>query len=380
MKILATGDHHFREGPRWRECLRIHAWIVEQVQAIEPDVFVSCGDVFDASSTPTERLEVARFFRAVAEVCPVLIVRGNHDKALELELLELLDARHSIRVESGAGVHMFEGIAIGAFAWPSRASIANALGAQSGEEIAQLGREALRRVFRGLGDQLRNEAGTGLPTVLVGHAHLTGARVMDHGQPLPFGEQIAVSVEDLELADADAVLLGHIHLAQSWGPESGPVIYTGSPFRNTFGESDPKSITLLETGEWGVANVYTRITTPAAPMILLEDVADLAQLDELTPEELASAEVRLRYTCDADERVATRAHVDRAVEGLGVARLKMEEQVRPSTTVRTPEVAVARTLRDQLLALWTSQGVDVEQRFESLCHKIATLEMDGGAS
>jgi len=287
MRVIATGDHHFVEGPRWKECLRIHDWIVDEVRRRQPDLFVSAGDVYDGPSTPIEREAVASFLLRVADVCPVLVVRGNHDRRHDLELLGRLAGAHPIVVEEGAGVHVLGGIAVGAFAWPSRGSILTALGARSSEEVGQLGREALRRVFRGIGDRLRLEEEGGRRTLLVGHAQVAGCKVSDHGQPLPFGEQIVVGLEDLAIADTDAVILGHIHLAQSWETANGPVIYTGSPFRNTFGESDPKSILLLEPKKSGALSRYTRIPTPAAPMVLLEGLDDLERLEELTLAERA---------------------------------------------------------------------------------------------
>ena len=379
--VLASGDHHYKRGDRWVECLRIHAWILDEVRHRRPALFVSTGDLYDGPSTPEERIALASFLVGVAEVCPVLVCRGNHDRPRDLELLGGLASRFPITVEEGAGGHLirtpepldrevgpddivtdFTPIAVGAFAWPSRPSIMRALGARSSEEVGALGREALRSVFRGLGDRLRLEAAEGRRTILVGHAHVVSATVQEDGQPLPFGEQIAVGLEDLELAGAEATLLGHIHLAQRWDRPAGPIAYCGSPFRNTFGEADAKSITSLRfLGSGGVE--LERIPTPAAPMVLIRSLEELeAKRGELTPD----AEVRLRYDVQPQDREAAAAAVAAATGGLDVSRLKIEERVQSTTVARAPEVAAARGTAAQLVELWKRGGdEDLAQGLES---------------
>lgn len=377
IEVIASGDHHFKRGDRWLECLRVHSWIAEEVHRRKPALFVSTGDVYDRASTPDERAAVASFLIHVAEVCPVLVVRGNHDRPRDLELLARLHSAFPIIVEEGASVHMIRGfdvLAVGAFAWPSRASIMAALGARSSEEVGQLGREALRRVFRGLGDRLRLDASDGARTLLVGHAHVTAAAVQENGQPLPFGESIAVGLEDLELAGAEAVALGHIHLAQEWDRPDGPIAYTGSPFRNTFGESEPKSILSIKYGATGGAYLE-RIPTPASPMILVDTPEGLEKILATDPDELAGAEVRIRYDVTPDDREASGAAMRAATDKLSpfVGRLKVEERVRPVTVARSPEIAAASGTLEQLRAYWRGDGV-APSRFAALTAKYAELE------
>jgi len=78
----------------------------------------------EVASTPDERAAAAAWLVAMAEVCPVLLVRGNHDRRRDCALLARLTSKHPIIVEEGASVHHIGGAAIAAMAWPDRANLA----------------------------------------------------------------------------------------------------------------------------------------------------------------------------------------------------------------------------------------------------------------
>ena len=59
MRLLASGDHHFREHSRFAEAIRVHSWMVDVARERKPDVFLSGGDVYESASTPLEREAVA---------------------------------------------------------------------------------------------------------------------------------------------------------------------------------------------------------------------------------------------------------------------------------------------------------------------------------
>lgn len=374
--ILATGDNHFVQGPRWGECLRIHRWIAELVHERRPDLFLLTGDSFERRPNAEERAAFADFLTAVAEVCPIIGVRGNHDFPLEVEFYSRLRTKHRVVMEEGAAVHLggpavlngrFDRratIAVAAFAWPSRAMLAATLGEQATPEmIAQSGRDAMRNVLMGLGLELSRYAG---PRILLGHAHVVGARVGERGQPLEVGSTIALGTEDLALAGADVNVLGHIHLPQMMHDADAPSVYCGSPFRHTFGESEEKSIVELrfersKRDPEGRPKLFAvdRIPTPCTEMALLE----FAYADGgLSPEpgtvdalararRSAGAEVRIRYEVRAAEREAARRKVAAlrdSLLGSGASLVKTDERVIADVRARVPEVSTARTLQEQL--------------------------------
>lgn len=368
--VLASGDHHFcHRGGHWDECLRLHSWIAEQVEQLEPALFLSAGDVYERASTPTERAAVADWLTRIADVCPVVIAKGNHDRAQDLELLGRLDTRHKVIVEERMGVHLVNGIAVAAMAWPSRSALAASLGGPaSAATIAGAGHEAVRQGLRGLGQALGEWAG---PKVLVGHAHVVGATVGAHGQPLEVGETIAVGTTDLALAGCDINVVGHIHKAQAWEHDGVSTVYTGSPFRNSYGEAEGKSVLAISFNDAGKCT-WMRIGTPATPMVLLEaDFADGKMLFttgstyEVTP----GARVRLRYSVLASQQEAGKAAAERlrvSIESRGAEAVKVEKKVRPVMAARAPEVAEKTTTWEQLQAFWASRGEEPAQPMRDL--------------
>ena len=63
------------------------------------DLFISTGDVFDlANSTTVERDAVSDWLIAMANVCDVLVVDGNHGSAADIEQLAFIFARERITI------------------------------------------------------------------------------------------------------------------------------------------------------------------------------------------------------------------------------------------------------------------------------------------
>lgn len=359
-KIIASADHHFdQHSTRWAECLRIHDWIAAQVEERQPDAFLSAGDIYERASTPHEREAVAAWLTQIAAVCPVVIVRGNHDRAEDVALLRRLSTVHPITVEERAAVHYVGDLAICAVAWPSRSMLRSVCsGAPTSEAVDDVAREMLRNVLRGMAGELMDHDG---PRILLMHAMVDGS-VTSTGQPL-VGCEFNCGLSDLALAQCHVAILGHIHKPQRWEHGGASYLYTGSPFRTAFGELEQKSVVMWEDGE------ITRLTTPAQPMVLLEATYQPGEPLEFDGgygrfQDLADAEVRARYEVASDQRDAARiAAQDARREMLhkGAASVKLEEVVIATTRTRTPEIAAAQTLPAKLAALWQSRGIEVDE-------------------
>lgn len=397
--IACVSDSHFDHASRFEECVRLHDWIAADLERRHPDLICHAGDVFERKSTPEERLAVARWLRRLADIAPVLIVRGNHDVLGDLPIFARLRGRHPVHVEEAASVHVLNGIAVAALAWPRKSEILARLPATSVEASEQTAAEALRAVLRGLGDQLAQHEG---PRLLLAHAMVRASRTST-GQPL-VGADFEVGLEDLALVRADAYLLGHIHLGQDWlithrlspsascdggtNADGAPVIYPGSPRRTAYGEIESKGYVFLGVdpsvcgcsmgaamGACAVCEnrgrvTWDRVETPATPMFLLEYewtdgmfCRNGAQLHEADLPPLESAEVRFRYRVASDQRDAARAaaaQVKAEWLALGAADVKVEEEVIAVNRARLPEVARMRTLADKLCALWRHRGNEPE--------------------
>jgi DNA repair exonuclease SbcCD nuclease subunit len=379
-KIFSMGDHHFDVSSRWDECLRVHRWISDLAEQEKPDLFISTGDIYERASTPAERMAVSDLLRALAEVCPVLIVKGNHDLHRDCALLGRLRTKHPVVVEEGAGVHVFGTVAVAAMAWPDRARIlARTHDDHAGEGPDALAQRLLRDAMRGLGQALSAHDG---PRVAAGHFMVDGS-VTSVGQPL-VGLPMNVGLADLALLRAQIVLMGHIHKPQHWDHDGVPMVYSGSPYRTTYGELEEKSIVEVMFDAHG-AMTWDRIATPCSRMYLTEDVWSNGSFT-MEPQlhmpgvSAAHAEIRFRYTVDPDQRDAARfeAHVWKArwLEQ-GALDVRVEEVVNTTTRARAPEVAQAMSLADKLHALWRARNdVPEDERAQRLINKASMLETE----
>lgn len=379
MKLIASGDHHWDEHERWDEALRVHGWMVNIIRDERPDVFLSGGDVYERASTPKERAAVADWLSAVAEVCPVVIAKGNHDRHLDCALLARLRTRHPVIVEERAGVHVVGGAAIATVAWPERVHLLAALGAVSGDAVDVVVNDALCNVLRGLGDQLEAHDG---PRILLGHFMCDGAETST-GQPL-LGQPVRVGLADLALARSHLVLMSHIHKAQRFDAGGAPALYMGSPFRTTFGQLERKSV-VVATFDGATLTELREVETPATPMVQLEYewtsdgmfCSGGAQLHEEQLPNLLGAEVRFRFGVDADRREAAKAAAAQLKAewlDMGAVNVKVEEEVRSVNRARAPEVSKAKTLEEKLSLLWQVRGFDPGPRREALLEKARGLK------
>lgn len=378
MKILAAGDLHFDEHSRFAECIRVHGNIVEMTRRESPDLFIIPGDIYERASTPKERDAVAEFVTALADVCPVVITQGNHDRHRELRIIAKLKTKHPVTVVEDARVVYAAGAAIAAMAWPDRASILAAAGLDGDPDA--LARDGLRAVIAGLGAELKQHDG---PRIAAGHFMVDGA-LTSTGQPL-LGQPINVGLSDLALFGASLGVMGHIHRAAEFDVEGNPFFYTGSPYRTDFGQLEPKTILLAEFEGLRLVRTAT-LDTGATPMVHLagewseEEKTIRVEWDE---EQVAGAEVRLCYRVPRDQRLAARGIAQeyrRALLECGALEVKNEEDLFVVKRSKALSVARSRSIAEKLPHHWTSIGFDPGARREALLVKAARLEELAGAN
>jgi exonuclease SbcD len=377
MRVLASGDLHIdADGPRAAECARILEWINDQIETLKPDAYLCTGDVYHASSTPEDRLLAAEHFTRAAEVCPVFIARGNHDKLSDLEILGRLSSEFPIVVEEAAGIHYAGGGSIAIMAWPNRASLSAMLGRPIGSEgLDDAARVAMREVLTGFAYSWRDDSD---PKILLGHFMCDGS-VTSTGQPL-IGAELSVGTADLDLAGADVVIMGHIHKPQEFDAGTQcPKYYCGSPYRTAFGEVEEKSVLLVEFGASGRS--ITRIPTPCTQMILCDLTWDGRELSHPCDGWGGQGcEVRLRYSVPIDCREKAR----RQAEGWraemlrkGASSVKLDERVETTSRARdgAAEVAQAVSLQEKLDGYWLMRGdVPPNERRAALMQKLNELQ------
>lgn len=393
MLVAHVADDHFDEAPggRFEECIEVHRWMAGDMRDRGVELVLNAGDIYERASTPNERLAASDYVRRVGDFAMQVMVRGNHDRFRELQLLERLKTRMTVWVvENAELVHARGGVCVAAVAWPRRAGILKlaadrGLGHEGAEQIAG---DALRAVLRGLGQEMA--AFPDRPKILLMHAMVRGSKT-SAGQPL-VGQDMEVGLDDLRLAGADYYALGHIHKHQSWGssildgkqdhwrdPMMGcDIVYAGSPRRTAFGEVEPKGYIVYDTE----AKTWELVPTPCAPMLLYEnDWTDVGMMAREPLDDVEGAEVRVRYHVAADQQIPAADWAEElktTMLAAGAKLVKLDPVVKSTVKAKTPQVAKAKTIKAKLEAYWDSQredGPDPDRR-ERLLEKLETLEAE----
>ena len=370
-QVAFIADSHFDRSHRFDECVRVHDWIASDMAERGVELCLHGGDLYDKLSQPEERTAVGSWLHRIAHRCPVLIVRGANDAVGDLRVLQYLGTPYPVLVEERSSVQTFRlgtlDLQVAAVAWPRAAEI---LGDESTGPLDRRG-AAVSKLRAILGELSTRMIGSPGVRALLMHAMVREA-VAGVGQPM-VGCDVEVSVQDLLAVDAHAIFLGHIHKAQHWGL-GRPVLYAGSPRRFAFGEQEEKGYAVAEFNDDGLIG-WHRVATPCARM---HDVEWSGPVD-LAPEQLAGSEVRLRCTYTADDRQATMEAVSRLAEQLRLAgaAVIVDETLEPDLRARAPEVALASTTADKLIAFWeaksTTPAADVQAR---LLEKVAVLQKE----
>jgi DNA repair exonuclease SbcCD nuclease subunit len=379
--IVYLGDLHIEQGPRWEEVVRIHNWVADYLENVKPTMVVIGGDIYDGQSTPDDREFVSDWVLRLAAVCPVLVIRGNHDRLHDLLVIAKLKGKHPIVVEEGATVHRIAGCKIAAMAWPNTAT----LKASGLDE-----RTALQNVLRGLGAEMAEDDGA-IPIAAAGHWLISGA-VASTGQPL-LGLPVTVGLEELALLNVPIVLASHIHKHQVWSWGDVVVLYAGSPYRCNYGESERKYI-IHTTWEDGVTT-WQAVETPARAMLLLEgeyvgpmvvlpgdriEEHGLVLHKDYQCSEITGAEIRVRFHVESDQREAASVEAQKLRDdllALGAYSVKLEERVIAKTRARTPGISTTSTTAQQLETLWESRHEEIAgPRKARLLEKVAAIDTE----
>ncbi|MDR1335552.1 MAG: exonuclease SbcCD subunit D C-terminal domain-containing protein [Tannerella sp.] len=259
MKLLHTADWHlgqtFYGYDRRAEHACFLSWLQERIRALQADVLLIAGDVFDSPNPPADAQKMFyQFLRTATSEHPplqIVIIAGNHDSAARLEAPDpLLEEMHvHIRgtvtrtpdgeidcarlliplMENGrtaawciAAPYLRQGD------YPPADSYAGGVG------------EMYRALYRAIPDKT-------LPVVALGHLQATGSEISEHDR----SERTLIG--GLECISPDSFLpeiaytaLGHLHRAQRVSGRDN-VRYAGAPLPVSFAEREYRQgVTLVE--------------------------------------------------------------------------------------------------------------------------------------
>ena len=255
MRLLHTSDWHVGKKIRGRSRAGEHRDVLTEIAAIaagrKVDVTLVAGDLFDVSSpSPEDEAIVYRALLDLAEICPVLVVAGNHDNPGRLEAVKpLLDlgritvvARPAQPGDGGVTVLDALGLKVALLPFVSQRGIVKAeqIMDLDADQHAQSYEARLRRIIDTLTE------GMDLDTVNVVTGHLTVYGAAPGGgerEAHIFGYAIPPQAFPGSLS---YVALGHLHRQQRIAA-SAPVWYSGSPLQLDFGETgDEKGVLVVD--------------------------------------------------------------------------------------------------------------------------------------
>jgi len=320
MKILHFADIH-AQGPTLEEVKKCCCFLLEQARKENPDLIIFAGDAFESAEVRLDSAP-AKFmfwlFSELACVAPIVAITGtpSHD-GRAAEVFEHIRAAFPIHVTADAPEQLLlmdgEFLAlsgrvpdeptdrpdaiISAFPAPSKKWFQSPETIQGSEKaIAQ----ELSKLFAHFSNTASDFAA---PHILVGHWNVTGAYVS--GRQTLTGVDIEVSRDQMELADADLVCLGHIHLRQQIGEN---IFFAGSTQNNTWGEMHEAGFWIHDVKKGGLAEWSRFIETPTTKMIDMSCDATAGQADDLdmilytyNKDEYEGSRVRLTIKAFADE-------------------------------------------------------------------------------
>jgi exonuclease SbcD len=270
-------ENYGRINPESGLSTRLHDFLetldeaVDRAIAEQVDAVVVAGDVYKSRDpSPTHQREFAmRVLKLTRAGIEVVLVPGNHDtpmaagratsldifRALELHGVSVVRRIAPLRITTRSGP-----LQIVALPWLTRSTML------ADDEFKNLPLDELVQQMAGLIDDALQrvcaDLDPNIPAVLVGHAHVFGARVGAE-RLLTLGNDPILNASMLDLPNVGYHALGHIHKHQAVVTGARPVVYAGSINRVDFSEEEEKKgfvLVELHVGksEWEFVPVKAR--------------------------------------------------------------------------------------------------------------------------
>ncbi|MCC6177111.1 MAG: exonuclease SbcCD subunit D [Chloroflexi bacterium] len=254
---------------------------VDYAIAEQVDAAVVAGDVYKSRDpSPThQRAFARRVLRLTRAGIEVVLVPGNHDtpaasgratsvdifRELELPSVTVTRRIDVVRIETRSGP-----LQVVSLPWMTRSTLL-ARDEYKNKPLDEL-LALMVQLTSGRLNDIASQLDPSIPTALVGHAHVFGARVGAE-RLLTLGADPMLNVSMLDLPNVDYIALGHIHKHQAVATGRTPAVYAGSINRVDFSEEheDKGFVTIeLQKGkaDWEFRPVKARpfLTIRAEPL------------------------------------------------------------------------------------------------------------------
>jgi DNA repair protein SbcD/Mre11 len=388
IRIAHFSDLHYG-SKTLAEADRCFGAAIDRSIELGADVAVISGDSTDHAldlHAPAATRLIAQV-RRLADHCPVLMLQGtySHEPPGTLAVFRLLGGRHSVHVADrieqvgltndwrwvASSGWCFEALPKGLRALFScvptvnKAVVAATVGAS---DAAQAVGGQLALLLGGFAALNRDARTAAHPTIVVSHGTVFGC-LSEHGVPMAgFDHEFTTSA--LFGAQAQAVLLGHIHRHQGWDQEGlagrQVIAYAGSIGRFHYGEEGDKGFLM-----WEVSSDHATCHLEATPArrtidVFFEGRPDLDVLrDVVARQRAAGASVRIRWTVADEERdVVDRTAIQKLLAD--AAEIKLEGRIVPIVRSRAAGISGLVDLEDKVRVWANVTGVEAAAVLECL--------------
>ena len=364
-KVLHCADLHFDDEPgRLQNTIECCNSIIKTAQEEIPDLIAVAGDIYERGlilGSPGT-LAAIDFVCQCGDIAPVIIVSGTptHDAANSTEVFKRLNAKHQvystgllrqvcltkneprrfIELDGDVGKTDESSFLLSCLPSVTRASLMAAKACSMNVADIECA-ELLRDLFQSWGIANDHANRCGVPTVLVGHGTVKGARLSTGQRATDPDAEFGIA--DLKLAKAVLICLGHVHMRQQVHDNA---FYSGSVTRANYGETEEKGFYIHTISEGAVISRF--VETPARRMRTLEPtegVPDGSLLDEINTGDYVKIAYSIRQedTAKVDDAALRRLAYEK-----GAVEVKIEKTVLPVTNVRSEGISRLKSLREKL--------------------------------
>jgi exonuclease SbcC len=387
-RILHAADFHVDDKniDEAKKCLE---FLVETVKIITPDITIIAGDLFESRSVRLESMATELLFEVIskiADLSPVSIVFGTASHEGEATAaLRYIKAKYPVHVSMiPEQYYMMHDdsfvdnpsdsqpkLVISAVPQPTKKYFSSSGSIDStNQEIAGV----MSGVFGGLGAKASQYTA---PHILIGHFSVSGAFLSATRQMIGF--DVEISSDQIALANADLVALGHIHLKQQIQKN---IFYSGSLFQSDTSEAgqdfgfwihELDDAHRLQKSEY-IITPFTRLYKLTHDFTDTQDTFKVPFTQE-NLDQIKGAVVKVEITAYEDDV----AKIDRDDLERNLAEAKSFEIkiIRsPRENVRSEKLLKLTTLREKLTEMAKLRGEDVPESILSKADNLESMEAD----
>lgn len=385
LKVLHAADLHIRDKniEEAAECLEC---LIDTAREQAVNLIVIAGDCFDSRDIKLDSKAAKLVIKSIsrlADIAPVAIVTGtaSHDGSAP-EILRYARGKYDVHVSTiPEQLLLHDGAFYERLAGKNKPDAVISLVPTPTKQFFNIGdiqtsNEAIAHGMAGLfaGFGAQDSDFPRVPHLLAGHWQVSGCK-LSTGQCLT-GQDIEISIDQMNLTNASAHLLGHIHMPQQLGVRT---FYSGSLYPLTWGELEEKGFYIHE---FDCDELYKSefVKTPCRKLVRYAldltteniEYMDNFIIHHVSTTNVKDAYIRIDVTTWQDE--AGKVNKDDIIRQYLVSGA-VDVDIRiiriPRQTVRSEAVLKVQTLREKLVAMAALKGETVP---ESILLKADELE------